>query len=159
MQCHLLNQVFTARYGELRPSMENLASLRSVNAKRSHLQCNCTGRTYFWARPTLQLRLNMPWQTWSPKLTKEDVVAHGIDILRINEKPIHVKQAGADFGEARRPISSKLTNTASLSSLRLGLYHDDSEIEAVRDRAGVQRLEKIRWQDGAQGKTTAVLSI
>lgn len=47
----------------------------------------------------MELGFDAPRQRWLSILVKDDVVAKGIDVLRINEESVHVEQAGPDVGK------------------------------------------------------------
>ena len=36
---------------------------------------------------------------------EDDVVAEGIDVFRVNQEAIHIKEASADFGKAEVQVS------------------------------------------------------
>lgn len=54
---------------------------------------------YFWSGTALELGFDAPRQRWLSVLVKDDVIAEGIDVLRINEEPVHVEQTGPNVGE------------------------------------------------------------
>lgn len=57
------------------------------------------GKEYFWSGTALQLGFDAPRQRWLSILVKDDVIAEGIDVLRVNEESVHVEQAGPNVGK------------------------------------------------------------
>lgn len=57
------------------------------------------GEEYFWSGTALELGFDAPRQIWLSVLVKNDVIAEGVDILRVNEESVHVEEAGPDVGE------------------------------------------------------------
>lgn len=60
------------------------------------------GRPYLWTGPTLELGFDVPGQRGFAVLMENYIVAQGVDVLRVNEKAVHVKETGSDVWETAR---------------------------------------------------------
>lgn len=60
---------------------------------------------YLWGWAALQLSLDSPWQARPSKLLQNHIVTEGIDVLGINQKTVHIKEAGTDFGKAAKMLA------------------------------------------------------
>ncbi len=56
--------------------------------------------TYVGTGAALQLGLDLPGERRLAVLMQNHVVAFGVNVLGIDEKSVHVKETGADFGES-----------------------------------------------------------
>lgn len=54
---------------------------------------------YLGTGSTLELGFDVPGQRGFAVLVKNHIVAHGVDVLRVNEEAVHVKEACSDFWE------------------------------------------------------------
>lgn len=61
------------------------------------------GEAYVGTGAALQLGLDFPGKGRLAVLMQDYIVALGVDILGIDEKSVHVKETGADFGESEAP--------------------------------------------------------
>ena len=55
---------------------------------------------YVGTGAALQLGLDFPGKRRLAVLMQDNIVAFGVDILRVDEKPVHVEETGANFGES-----------------------------------------------------------
>lgn len=55
--------------------------------------------TGFGAGPALQLGFDIPGEVGPVAFAEDDVIAEGVDVFSVEEKTIHVKEAGADWRE------------------------------------------------------------
>lgn len=62
------------------------------------------GVAYLVSRPTLELGFDVPGQRRFAVLVEYHVVAQGVDVFRIDEETVHVKEASSDFGETDRSM-------------------------------------------------------
>ena len=79
-----------------------MKDLRRLEAEVRHQRTFLRGQDvlYLGGWATLQLSLDSPWQARPPELLQNHVVTEGIDILGIDQKTVHVKQACTDFWKA-----------------------------------------------------------
>lgn len=73
--------------------------------------------TYSRPGAALELRFDTPWHFGAAVLAQDYVDCLGVDIFGVDEKAIHIKDTGSDWGEAVRtaqPVSAgRLTIKAS----------------------------------------------
>ncbi len=57
--------------------------------------------TYLWSGSALKLGFDGPWHIGSTILTQHDVRAQSVDVLRIDQEAVHIKETSTDGRESR----------------------------------------------------------
>ena len=76
-------------------------------------------------RPSLQLRLDIPWYVRFAVLSQDVIRADSVLVFRVNEETVHVEEAGADRGRTSRGKDCvSAVSFASLCSVILWWAYD-----------------------------------
>lgn len=107
-----------------------------ADALRADGEGTCLG-----GRPPLELCFYLPGKLWTAVFLQDDIVALGVDVFGVQQKTVHIKETGANFGESG----------ASISALRVhgaGWVKTYSIVFAIMVPDGAIDALNMNWEQG-----------